>query len=245
MTDGPAAPPIRLPMRQVHPPTAEFAIDTSGFTTRELSQAPAERFTCRLPDWTVVLTVPGFAIASPGSSTHLAAHIPLNTDTTPPILLPSQLPRTPPTLAHAPNPKNSPSTYQPTHALTMSGRAGGGGGRKVLLPPINFIFKLLQQHSTVQIWLYEQLGIRIEGKIRGFDEFMNLVIDDAVEVKQPTKAEPEPADARRELGMYLVFLISFLGLFFRFFLSWWRVGGYFLVIRHYGWEKDYGGLRRA
>lgn len=50
-----------------------------------------------------------------------------------------------------------------------------GGGRKVLLPPINFIFKLLQQHSTVQIWLYEQLGIRIEGKIRGFDEFMNLV----------------------------------------------------------------------
>lgn len=48
-------------------------------------------------------------------------------------------------------------------------------GRKVLLPPINFIFKLLQQHSTVQIWLFEQLGMRIEGKIRGFDEFMNLV----------------------------------------------------------------------
>lgn len=70
----------------------------------------------------------------------------------------------------------------------------------MLLPPINFIFKLLQQHSTVQIWLYEQvrlslrefchvcqagkliqgvmvqLGIRIEGKIRGFDEFMNLVV---------------------------------------------------------------------
>jgi len=43
---------------------------------------------------------------------------------------------------------------------------GGGGGRKVLLPPINFIFKLLQQRSTVQIWLYEQLAIRIEGKIR-------------------------------------------------------------------------------
>lgn len=38
----------------------------------------------------------------------------------------------------------------------MTGR-GGGGGRRVLLPPINFIFKLLQQHSTVQIWLYEQV----------------------------------------------------------------------------------------
>lgn len=67
----------------------------------------------------------------------------------------------------------------------------------MLLPPINFIFKLLQQHSIVQIWLYEQVGstaslaisvsmltshsriqlaIRIEGKIRGFDEFMNLVV---------------------------------------------------------------------
>jgi small nuclear ribonucleoprotein E len=48
-------------------------------------------------------------------------------------------------------------------------RGGGGGGRKVLLPPINFIFKLLQQHSTVQIWLYEQLAIRIEGRIRVSD----------------------------------------------------------------------------
>lgn len=54
----------------------------------------------------------------------------------------------------------------------------------------------------MQIWLYEQLGIRIEGKIRGFDEFMNLVIDDAVEVKQPTKEEPEPKDGRRQLGEY-------------------------------------------
>ena len=48
----------------------------------------------------------------------------------------------------------------------MAGRGGGGGRGKVLLPPINFIFKLLQQHSTVSIWLFEQLAIRIEGKIR-------------------------------------------------------------------------------
>ena len=48
----------------------------------------------------------------------------------------------------------------------MTGRGGGGGRGKVLLPPINFIFKLLQQRSTVSIWLYEQLAIRIEGKIR-------------------------------------------------------------------------------
>lgn len=47
----------------------------------------------------------------------------------------------------------------------MSGRPGGGG-RRILVPPINFIFKLLQNHSTVQVWLYEQLAIRVEGKIR-------------------------------------------------------------------------------
>jgi small nuclear ribonucleoprotein E len=47
----------------------------------------------------------------------------------------------------------------------MTGR-GGGGGRRVLLPPINFLFRLLQQRTTVQIWLYEQLSIRIVGTIR-------------------------------------------------------------------------------
>ena len=97
----------------------------------------------------------------------------------------------------------------------MAGR--GGGSRKVLLPPINFIFRLLQSRTTVSIWLYEQLTIRIEGKIRvcshhsyrandsnvtfkGFDEFMNLVIDDAYEVKLKPK---EGEDARRKLGQYL------------------------------------------
>lgn len=47
----------------------------------------------------------------------------------------------------------------------MTGR-GGGAARKTLLAPIHFIFKLLQQRSTVCIWLYEQLAFRIEGKIR-------------------------------------------------------------------------------
>jgi hypothetical protein len=69
---------------------------------------------------------------------------------------------------------------------------GAPAGRRVLLPPINFLFRLLQQRTPVQIWLYEQLAIRITGVIRvsppsrhpmtnadeyqGFDEFMNLVV---------------------------------------------------------------------
>lgn len=36
----------------------------------------------------------------------------------------------------------------------------------VLLPPINFIFKLLQSRATISVWLYENLGMRIEGKLR-------------------------------------------------------------------------------
>ncbi|EKG17161.1 hypothetical protein MPH_05615 [Macrophomina phaseolina MS6] len=82
----------------------------------------------------------------------------------------------------------------------MAGR-GGGNRNKVLLPPINFIFKLLQTRATVSIWLFEQVGLRIEGKIRGFDEFMNLVIDDAIEVKLATKDSEEK---RRALGQILL-----------------------------------------
>ncbi|KAL1959768.1 hypothetical protein VTO42DRAFT_1354 [Malbranchea cinnamomea] len=83
----------------------------------------------------------------------------------------------------------------------MTGRGSNRAAAKTLLAPIHFIFKLLQQRSTVSIWLYEQLAVRIEGKIRGFDEFMNLVIDDAVEVTLPTKTEEEK---RRRLGQILL-----------------------------------------
>lgn len=83
----------------------------------------------------------------------------------------------------------------------MTGR-GGGGGRRVLLPPINMVFKLLQTHATVSVWLYEQLSVRIEGKIRGFDEFLNLVLDDAVLVGQVTKTQPE--ETRKPLGRILL-----------------------------------------
>lgn len=82
----------------------------------------------------------------------------------------------------------------------MTGRGGRGGG-KVLLPPINFIFKLLQSRATVSVWLYENLGLRIEGKLRGFDEFMNLVIDEAVEVTQSKNGAPEE---RRKIGQILL-----------------------------------------
>lgn len=58
--------------------------------------------------------------------------------------------------------------YPPsTNAIyTMSGRGGGHQRKTVLLPPINLIFKHLTSNTTVLIWLYEQLEIRIEGQIK-------------------------------------------------------------------------------
>ncbi|EGW30292.1 uncharacterized protein SPAPADRAFT_63138 [Spathaspora passalidarum NRRL Y-27907] len=63
--------------------------------------------------------------------------------------------------------------------------------KKATLPPINLIFKFLQHQSQVTIWLYEQTQSRIQGKIRGFDEFMNIVIDDAVEISTVTGRKDE------------------------------------------------------
>lgn len=55
--------------------------------------------------------------------------------------------------------------------------------KQSMLPPINAIFKFLQLQVPVTIWLYEQTQLKIQGRIRGFDEFMNIVVDDAVEVR--------------------------------------------------------------
>ncbi|SGZ52590.1 CIC11C00000000305 [Sungouiella intermedia] len=63
--------------------------------------------------------------------------------------------------------------------------------KKSMLPPINLIFKYLQQQSVVTIWLYEQTQLRIQGKVRGFDEFMNIVVDEAVEVSTKDGSKEE------------------------------------------------------
>ncbi|VEU19357.1 DEKNAAC100475 [Brettanomyces naardenensis] len=70
--------------------------------------------------------------------------------------------------------------------------------RKVMVPPINQIFKYLQQQSKVTIWLYEQVGFRVTGIIKGFDEFMNVVVDDAVEISTSSPSK------HRDLGRILL-----------------------------------------
>ncbi|KAK9966807.1 hypothetical protein ABG768_003898 [Culter alburnus] len=66
----------------------------------------------------------------------------------------------------------------------MAYRGQGQKVQKVMVQPI--FFPSLQR-SRIQVWLYEQVNMRIEGCIIGFDEYMNLVLDDAEEVHMKTK----------------------------------------------------------
>uniref|UniRef100_G3QEP5 Small nuclear ribonucleoprotein E n=1 Tax=Gorilla gorilla gorilla TaxID=9595 RepID=G3QEP5_GORGO len=45
----------------------------------------------------------------------------------------------------------------------------------------------LQNRSRIQVWLYEQVNMRIEGCIIGFDEYINLVLDDTEGIHSKTK----------------------------------------------------------
>ncbi|XP_040398506.1 small nuclear ribonucleoprotein E-like [Cygnus olor] len=72
-------------------------------------------------------------------------------------------------------------------------RPGGDGGAA----PQNLIFRYLQNRSSIQVWLYEQVNMRTEGCIIGFDEYVNLVLDDAEEVHSKTKS-------RKQLGRILL-----------------------------------------
>ncbi len=53
------------------------------------------------------------------------------------------------------------------------------------------------QKTRIQVWLYENTDLRIEGKIIGFDEYMNLVLDEAEELSVKKKT-------RKSLGRILL-----------------------------------------
>ena len=51
-----------------------------------------------------------------------------------------------------------------------------------MISPANLVYRFLQDRSRVSVWLYENVNTRIEGHIVGYDEYMNIVLDDAAEV---------------------------------------------------------------
>eukprot|EP00922_Rhytidocystis_sp_ex-Travisia-forbesii_P020451 GHVS01030086.1.p1 GENE.GHVS01030086.1~~GHVS01030086.1.p1 ORF type:complete len:124 (+),score=24.56 GHVS01030086.1:121-492(+) len=69
--------------------------------------------------------------------------------------------------------------------------------QKIMTQPINQIFRFFTNRSRVQIWLFEQTDMRLEGQIVGFDEYMNMVLDTAEEVMVKKKT-------RTKLGRILV-----------------------------------------
>mmetsp|Transcript_13058 Transcript_13058/g.14946 ORF Transcript_13058/g.14946 Transcript_13058/m.14946 type:complete len:89 (-) Transcript_13058:894-1160(-) len=61
--------------------------------------------------------------------------------------------------------------------------------KKVMTLPINVIFSHLQKKTRVRLWLYEDTKLQIEGQIIGFDEYMNMTLEDAVEIQNGKRTE--------------------------------------------------------
>lgn len=49
-------------------------------------------------------------------------------------------------------------------------------------PPLVRRCRFLQSKQRIIVWLYDQPDVRVEGRIIGFDEYMNLVLDEAEEL---------------------------------------------------------------
>ena len=56
---------------------------------------------------------------------------------------------------------------------------------------------LAKQIADSGVWLYEQVNMQIQGCTVGFDEYMNLILDDAEEIHSKTKS-------RKQLGQIML-----------------------------------------
>lgn len=64
----------------------------------------------------------------------------------------------------------------------MNRQKFSGVEQKNVLGPIEYLFKFLEQKVKVEIWLSNNSEKKFQGIIKGFDEWMNLVLDQAVEI---------------------------------------------------------------
>ncbi|KAG8301181.1 hypothetical protein J6590_058176 [Homalodisca vitripennis] len=69
--------------------------------------------------------------------------------------------------------------------------------KKIMVQPINIIFRHIQNQTRVLVWLAEAKNKRFEGDIKGFDEFMDLILFNTEEINIRT-------NARRKLGTILL-----------------------------------------
>ncbi|KAA8492651.1 Small nuclear ribonucleoprotein E [Porphyridium purpureum] len=85
----------------------------------------------------------------------------------------------------------------------MAARAGGGGAQ-VMVQPINLIFKFLQTKTRVRVWLYDEPNLYVQGVIVGFDEYMNLVLSDAEQVRVDAAGKSGEDAKSKQLGTTLL-----------------------------------------
>ncbi|XP_053427167.1 small nuclear ribonucleoprotein E-like [Nycticebus coucang] len=69
--------------------------------------------------------------------------------------------------------------------------------QKVMVQPINLIFRYLENRSRIQVSFSEQVNTWMEGCVIGFDECTNLVLDAAEEIHSKTKS-------RKQLGRIML-----------------------------------------
>jgi small nuclear ribonucleoprotein E len=61
------------------------------------------------------------------------------------------------------------------------------------------LFRFVHLRTSVQVWLFDQPQVRLEGTIVGFDEYMNLVLEGAEEV-----AKAKGGERRSAMGKLLL-----------------------------------------
>ncbi len=69
--------------------------------------------------------------------------------------------------------------------MASAAPAASGGDAK-LERPLSVVHQLMKQGQRVNVWLEGDNALRLDGVLRGFDEFMNLVLEDASEVHVKT-----------------------------------------------------------
>lgn len=58
---------------------------------------------------------------------------------------------------------------------------------KLMVSPANVVHKFMKDQQRVCVWLVHDTQTKIEGNLLGYDEFMNVVLGDAVEVNTKKK----------------------------------------------------------
>jgi small nuclear ribonucleoprotein E len=62
--------------------------------------------------------------------------------------------------------------------------------QQTIRKPLNAVFDFLKDKSRVEVWLQHDNHTRIEGVLVGYDEFFNIILEDAVEHNTRRPNEP-------------------------------------------------------